>query len=134
MFSSPVWNNESIQITKKIESVQKFATKIVPGCKDLSYAQRLEKLNLNSLSYRRTREDLIAMFKIINDSDFKKFCELKDNTKTRSSSLSITSERCYVKSRKNFLTRRIKKLWNSLAPKIEKIKNIKSLISHDLND
>nr|CAH8868748.1 unnamed protein product [Trichobilharzia regenti] len=50
-----------------LESVQRKATCMVHGIANLSYEERLDSLNLFSLSYRRQRGDLITMFKILNN-------------------------------------------------------------------
>ena len=52
-----------------IENVQRRATKLVKSCKDLSYPERLKKLGLPSLEYRRDRLDLVQVYKILNDID-----------------------------------------------------------------
>jgi len=48
-----------------IESVQRRATKQIPGFDKLSYPERLKKLKLPTLKHRRRRGELIEMFKII---------------------------------------------------------------------
>jgi hypothetical protein len=45
--------------------VQKRATKQIPGMKNLPYEERLRKLELPTLSYRRLRGDMIEGYKII---------------------------------------------------------------------
>ena len=50
-----------------IESVQKRATKQLPGMKELPYQERLKVLNLLTLAYRRMRGDLIETYKILTD-------------------------------------------------------------------
>ena len=52
-----------------LESVQKKATKYLPGMQNLSYEQRLRKLNLPTLSYRRLRGSMIETYKIFNTYD-----------------------------------------------------------------
>ena len=47
-----------------IESIQRYFTKRIIGCSHLLYVERLKKLNLPSLSYRRMRGDMIEVFKI----------------------------------------------------------------------
>ena len=52
-----------------IESVQRAITKIIAGCENLSYKDRLKKLKLTTLLERRMRGDLIETFKILNDKN-----------------------------------------------------------------
>ena len=58
---SPHWQRD----IKLVEGVQRHATKLVPELRDLSYEERLKKLGLTTLEERRTRGDLIEMYKII---------------------------------------------------------------------
>ena len=44
-----------------IENVQKRATKQIPGMNNLPYEERLRKLELPTLSYRRLRGDMIEV-------------------------------------------------------------------------
>ena len=46
-----------------LEGVQRRATKMVPDMKNYDYANRLKKLALPSLSYRRKRGDMIEVYK-----------------------------------------------------------------------
>ena len=50
-----------------LEKVQRRATKLIPTLRNLPYPERLQSLNLPSLSYRRNRMDLIMAYKILND-------------------------------------------------------------------
>ena len=47
-----------------IKNVQRGATKLIPGSKDLSYEARLRKLKLPTLSYRCSRGNMIEVFKL----------------------------------------------------------------------
>ena len=49
-----------------IENVQIRATKVADGLRNLSYTERLSKLDLPTLVYRSTRGDLIAIYKHFN--------------------------------------------------------------------
>mgnify|MGYP003402868569 FL=1 len=49
-----------------MEKVQHRATKMVYGFGNLKYEERLERLNLFSLQYRRMRGDMIETYKIIS--------------------------------------------------------------------
>ena len=48
-----------------IEKVQKRATKLIISLKTLPYKERLRRLKLPTLKYRRLRVDMIEVFKII---------------------------------------------------------------------
>ena len=50
-----------------IENVQRRATKQLPGFKELSYSERLKKVKLPTLSFRRVRGDMIELYKNLND-------------------------------------------------------------------
>ena len=47
-----------------LENVQRRATKQIPGFKNMSYEDRLQKLKLPTLGYRRKRGDMIETYKI----------------------------------------------------------------------
>ena len=51
-----------------LEKVQHRATKMITNATRLSYEERLKKFNLPSLELRRTRGDLIEMFKMYMDT------------------------------------------------------------------
>ena len=51
----------------RIENVQRTLTKYLPGLYNMSYASRMNILNLESLEYRRIKGDLLSMLKIVND-------------------------------------------------------------------
>ena len=59
------WSPHRRRDISLIEGVQRRATKLVPGLKDLSYEQRLVRLNLTTLEERRTRGDMIQAYKMI---------------------------------------------------------------------
>ena len=47
-----------------LENVQRRATKLIPGYKELDYKERLIRLNLPTLSYRRLRGDMIEISRL----------------------------------------------------------------------
>ena len=50
-----------------IEGVQRCATKLVPGLKELDNSEKLKSMdNLPSMKYRRERGDVIETYKIIS--------------------------------------------------------------------
>ena len=55
-------------IIRELENVQRKATKLIPSLQNLPYSERLQNLNLLSLSYHRNRMDLIMTYKIFNEA------------------------------------------------------------------
>ena len=52
--------------TDMLEQIQRRATKLIPGLRDLRYEERLKECGLTTLETRRLREDQIEVFKILN--------------------------------------------------------------------
>ena len=70
-----------------IENVQRRATKQVPSLKQLSYTDRLKKLKMPTLKYRRIRGDMIETFKIVNGiydrDETERYFEISRSDQTR---------------------------------------------------
>ena len=64
-FANQVWGPHLVKHIVMLENVQKRATKSIPRMKELSYIERLKKLDLPTLSYIRMRDDLIETYKIL---------------------------------------------------------------------
>ena len=52
-YANEVWSPYLMKHITALENVQRRATKLIPGYKELDYKERLIRLNLPSLSYRR---------------------------------------------------------------------------------
>ena len=63
--SGLVWSPSQQYLTDELESVQRRATKILPGLKNLTYEQRLTKLKLHTLAFKWVRSDKMEIFKIV---------------------------------------------------------------------
>jgi hypothetical protein len=72
-YGGPVWNPSDRGSIDKIERVQRRATKMTEGFKELDYQQRLVELNLPTLKYRRMRGDIIQMYKMIRSCERDEF-------------------------------------------------------------
>ena len=49
-----------------LEKIQRRATKLIPGLRDLSYEERLKEFGMTTLKTRRLRGDQIEVFNILN--------------------------------------------------------------------
>ena len=127
-YAAPVWSPHLTTQKELLENVQRRATKMVPGLSDLSYPERLRKLNLPTLAYRRVRGDMIQAYKLMNDIDGydKSLPSLlqMSNTGLRGHSKKLYKQRANKNIRKYYFTNRITSLWNSLPEHIIKSKDL----------
>lgn len=100
-----------------MESVQRGATKCVPQLKDLPYEERQQKLNLPTLTYRRSRGDMIEVYKTLS-GEYDDCCndksQLRDEGLTRGNSEKIYKTRARVNVRKYAFASRAVDNWNGL--------------------
>ena len=61
-YAALLWSPNTKKNIKKLERIQRAATKMPPSLKIFTYEDRLEKLGLTTLEKRRVRGDLIAVF------------------------------------------------------------------------
>ena len=117
-YCSTVWYHLLLKNIRKLDLVQRRSTKIIPSLYDLSYTERLQRLNLQSLLYHRIRMDLIMTYKIINglvDVDMNYFFTVNANgNHTRSNGLKLYKSRLNSNTRKFSFSQRIINDWNSL--------------------
>ena len=59
-----VWSPYKRGDVRRIEAVQRYATRQIRGISHLTYQQRLRYLDLPSLVFRRMRGDMIITYKI----------------------------------------------------------------------
>ena len=65
-YGNVVWHPYLRKDIEAIEAVQHRATKMVPGLSKMSYEERLKKLDLPTLEYRRQRGDAIEAYKYLH--------------------------------------------------------------------
>ena len=102
----------------EIESVQRTFTRIIEGMTDLTYKQRLEKLNMTTLLERRMRGDLIETFKILNG--FNNYGQNLFHRSSRTGNLTYRSDNTNI----DFFSNRVIKYWNKLP---EFVKNVNTV-------
>ena len=143
--NTQIWSPYLIQDIKKIESIQKYFTKVVCNRCNIqfnSYSDRLQKLNLHSLQYRRVYFDITFMFKIINGTSGLNF---SDFFRQRPTTYNLRYNQNNVETIDHFRDNgwlnsffpRVAKLWNGLPSTITTITRLelfkKALNKFDLN-
>ena len=91
-YCTAAWSPHYCKDKELIERVQRKFTRMIPDLKDLPYEQKFAKTNLWSLEDRRTRADLIEVYKIIHGLTvrFSTFFEFSHHERTRGHSLAVT--------------------------------------------
>lgn len=123
-----VWSPMLTKDIKSIENVQRRATKLVPGIKDLSYPERLKALGLPTMEYRRLRSDMVQTYKLINKMDNIKdgFLKINQTRMTRGHTLKLEKTRYRTNLRGHSFKLRVVNNWNSLS---DQVVNAPSLFS-----
>ena len=109
-----------------LERVQRRATRMIDECIGKTYQERLNMTNLTTLEERRTRADMLEVYKILNgfegiEAD-KLFTRLESNTRGHSQRLVKNSFRKDIF--KYSFGNRIKNLWNNLPNNVVNSTNI----------
>ena len=115
-YGQAAWSPYKLCEQRRLESVQRRATKLVPDIKNLSYTDRLRYLKLPSLCHRRKRGDMIDVYKYLHgyyDTGSELFC-LNNSGKTRGHSLKLEKRFSRLDVRKFFFANRVIDVWNSL--------------------
>jgi hypothetical protein len=86
-YAAAVWSPYKQHGIDSIENVQRRAAKQIPSLKDMEYPDRLKKLKMPNLKYRRLRGDLIETFKnitgIYDNEVTEGIFDLDPNTRTK---------------------------------------------------
>ena len=119
-YGSVVWNPYLVQDKKRIEYIQRRATKMINGISHLSYKSRLIALDLPSLEYRRRFADMVQVFKIIYNLERieKDHFFTFSQTMTRGHSKKFFKPRARLNIRKNSFSHRVIEDWNSLPESV----------------
>ena len=101
-----------------LEKLQRRITKMVPDLSQLSYPERLKLLNIPTLKYRRTRGDMIMLYKMMTNKMKTHFdlewAEHGRQHRTRGHSRRLRKILVRKQVRRNHLTVRAVNRWNSL--------------------
>ena len=137
-YGNAIWSPSLIRQSTKVENVQRRFTKRVIGIGDLDYHERLRRLNLPSLHYRRRRGDMIEAYKILhemydNTSSINDLLKINKST-TRGHPLKLTKQHVHTNLFKSFFTNRIINDWNSLPSSVvmsETINSFKTALDNE---
>jgi ribonuclease P/MRP protein subunit RPP40 len=116
-FCVQAWSPHLRKDIEMIERVQRRATKLIEGYRNLCYEERLKKTGLTSLEKRRVRGDLIQVFKILKGIDrvnYKDYFQISNTGRTRGHSYKLIKKRSTGDLRKYFFSQRVVDTWNIL--------------------
>ena len=121
-YANCVWSPRLRKHIDLIESIQRKFTKRIIGLGDLEYEERLRKLRLPSLEYRRLRGDMIEVYKITHDfydppTVATLLTPFSENT-TRGHNFKLTKFNPNTSLFRSFFTNRIINFWNDLPPAV----------------
>ena len=125
-YGNVVWATSFVGDRKKIEGVQRRATKLVRELRDLPYQERIKNLNLPSLSFRRKRGDMITLYKMINGlMKTEGIIQIPERRhQTRGHHLRLVKQHAVKRVRRNHLTIRSLDTWNNLPEQVVTSRNL----------
>ena len=139
-YCSVLWNTGYLEDLRLLEGVQRRWTKAISGLGNLSYADRLARLDLFSVQGRLLRSDLIQYWKILNnkscippDSLFR----LNPNSTTRGHPLNIFTPHTSTDTRQRSFSYRCIRIWNRLPAETvcaPDLRTFKKLLESNLRD
>ena len=128
-YAHVVWHPLHIKNKKIIENVLCRASKQVPCCKDLSYKERLTKLKIPCMIYRKLRGDQIEVYKMLNNHYDKEIdipLRLSKITRGDASKPKLIKSKIHKDIRANFFSNRVVNFWNKLPSSVTSAPSIKS--------
>ena len=130
-YGSCVWSPFQKKDIKKIEDIQKRATKLVSSVADMPYEQRLKELGLVTLEYRRDRADMLQIYKSLHGLDSLKWDNMfqLNQSNLRGHFLKFTPKKCNRNRRLNSFSQRTIHYWNNLSNETINAKSINSFKS-----
>ena len=115
-YCSPAWGSVGFGLSDLIESVQRRATRLIPALRGLSYSERLRRIGLVTLAYRRFRADLLTVRGLLSSPDLvgSSVLSLRPQDRTRGHTRMLEKVRHRTRVGKHFFSSRVCDLWNAL--------------------
>ena len=121
-YGNAVWAPHKRKNIDLLEKVQRSFTKRMFSLSGLSYTQRLERLGLPSLEFRRIRGDLIETYKLLQEIydplTTKELLNVNNSSTTRGHNFKLLKNAPRLNTYKYFFTNRVTNLWNQLPSHI----------------
>lgn len=127
-YAAVVWAPHKKKHIKKIERIQRAATRMLPTLAELSYEERLDRLGLVTLEERRKRGDLITLYKYVKgleSTDRENFL-VREEGEFRGHGKRIKKTRCLKDIKKYTFPYRCVEEWNRLDREIVEAVSIQS--------
>ena len=112
------WNPHLRKDIDMLEKIQRRATKLIPGLRDLRYEERLKECGLTTLETRRLRGGQIEVFKTLNgyeNIDSNIFFEIRQIKITRGHNFTLVKKQSRLDVRKFSFSQRTINVWNKLS-------------------
>ena len=140
-YNVSIWNPQSVHDKKLAENTQIVFTRKL--CKKLnlkynSYLDRLKTLKLETLEYRRLKQDLVLVYKILNslidvrNGNMFKVSQTSNSYNLRRHSIYLESQKQTTVLRQHYFSSRIVNTWNRLPNSIVTSKTL-SIFKSKLN-
>ncbi|KAI8517532.1 hypothetical protein Bbelb_035490 [Branchiostoma belcheri] len=120
-YGNAIWGPYLKGDQELLDRVQHKATRLIPGFDEISYEDRLRRLKLPTLGYRRKRGDMIQIFKFVKGFDRvdpNSLFNFNVDGRTRGHSYKIVKPQAKKSTRANFFSVRTVNSWNSLPAEV----------------
>ena len=125
-YAAVIWSPSTVKDKRKLERVQRAATKLPSTLANMAYEDRLRELELLTLEDRRERGDLIAMYRIVSGIDALDRSDLvvRDLTSVRQHGKKLKLGVCRRDVKKHSFPQRTVRIWNDLEKEVVEAKTI----------
>ena len=120
-YANVIWGPFNRADQRKVERVQRRATRLSRDVSHLSYRERLRALGLPSLYYRRRRGDMIQVYQIVHggvDLENANFFVTSENRTTRGHPWKLVKPRAVSRVRQHAFATRTVNDWNGLPTEV----------------
>jgi len=125
-YAAAVWSPSTKKHIRKLERIQRAATKLPQSLRDLTYEERLRILGLTTLEQRRERGDLIMVYRVMKGMERLDREDLVnwDIRDTRGHGKKLKRDNCRREIKKRSFPQRCIETWNSLDKAIVQAETI----------